>query len=363
MGFPLVKRRRKEARMSVLLTRDAFREAVFARDRSRCVLCGEPARDAHHILERRLFPDGGYYLDNGVSVCGPCHMACEQTLESCDGLRRAAGIETVVLPPHLYRDVVYDKWGNIWADGVGMRRLPGELFYDESVQKVLAPVLHYFVNRVKYPRTFHFPWSPGRTKDDRILTDLSGFEGEEVVVTAKMDGENTTVYRDGLHARSVSPMDSHPSRDRLKALHASIQGDIPRGWRCVLENVFAKHSIHYRHLATWFFLISIWKEGNVCLSWDETVEWAGLLGLETVPVLWRGAWDEVAVRGLWRPEVNSDPCEGYVVRVTREFGYGEFRRVVGKYVREGHVDEAAHHWKYQKVVPNELAARGGGDDG
>ena len=87
------------------------------------------------------------------------------------------------------------------------------------------------------------------------------------------------------------------------------------------------------------------------------------MGLETVPVLWRGAWDEVAVRGLWRPEVNSDPCEGYVVRVTREFGYGEFRRVVGKYVREGHVDEAAHHWKYQKVVPNELAARGGGDDG
>ncbi len=51
------------------MTRDDFRNAVFARDNHRCVICGEPAKDAHHILERRLFPDGGYYLNNGASLC------------------------------------------------------------------------------------------------------------------------------------------------------------------------------------------------------------------------------------------------------------------------------------------------------
>ena len=46
--------------MATLLTRDEFREGVFARDHNNCVICGEPAADAHHIVERRLFSDGGY---------------------------------------------------------------------------------------------------------------------------------------------------------------------------------------------------------------------------------------------------------------------------------------------------------------
>lgn len=64
---------------SKLLTRDAFREGVFARDGNCCVFCGRPAVDAHHILERRLWPDGGYYLNNGASVCAEHHMLCETT--------------------------------------------------------------------------------------------------------------------------------------------------------------------------------------------------------------------------------------------------------------------------------------------
>ena len=54
--------------MEILLTRDAFRNAVFERDGHLCVICKEPAIDVHHIIERRLFSDGGYYIDNGVSL-------------------------------------------------------------------------------------------------------------------------------------------------------------------------------------------------------------------------------------------------------------------------------------------------------
>jgi 5-methylcytosine-specific restriction endonuclease McrA len=38
-----------------LMTRNEFRQAVFERDNYRCVICGDPAVDAHHIIERRLF--------------------------------------------------------------------------------------------------------------------------------------------------------------------------------------------------------------------------------------------------------------------------------------------------------------------
>lgn len=59
--------------------------------------------------------------------------------------------------------------------------------------------------RTHYPRTAHLPWSPGATSDDVRIADLSGLTGREVVVTEKLDGENTTLYADGLHARSWTP--------------------------------------------------------------------------------------------------------------------------------------------------------------
>jgi len=187
-----------------------------------------------------------------------------------------------------------------------------------------------------------------------VLANADALVGEEVVVTVKLDGENSSLYQDGLHARSLSPLEGHASRNRLKALHSQICGDIPRGWRVCLENCYAKHSIHYQNLRSWFFAISVWDRENHCLSWDDTVEWAALLDLETVPVLWRGVWDEGAVRGVYSPTFEGDECEGYVVRVVRSFAYGEFSQVLGKYVRAGHVDEACHHWMYQPVVVNEL---------
>ena len=38
------------------------------------MVCKKPAVDAHHLLERRLWPDGGYHLDNGVSLCAEHHL-------------------------------------------------------------------------------------------------------------------------------------------------------------------------------------------------------------------------------------------------------------------------------------------------
>ena len=206
--------------------------------------------------------------------------------------------------------------------------------------------------RVKYPRTHHLPWSPGRTSDDRVLESLEGFEGRDVVVTAKMDGENTTLMRSCLHARSLD-WEPHPSRTMIKALHARVAADIPEGWRLCGENLQAVHSIRYESLPDVFLLFSVWDERSRCLSWGETLDWASLLDLATVPVLYRGPWDEGLVRGLYRPTLDGDPCEGYVVRTSEGFPYGEFKRRVGKYVRAHHV-QTDQHWAHQAVVPNGL---------
>lgn len=339
----------------ILLTRDEFRKLVFERDGDTCVLCGADAQDAHHIMERRLWNDGGYYMENGASVCGPCHLKCESTEVSCDQVRAAAGIKVVAMPPHLYADAEtpYDKWGNpILPNGQRMR---GELFEDESVQKVLAPFMSLFTDKVKYPRTHHLPWSPGVTKDDRIMSNLASFDRKRVVVTVKMDGENTTIYpgygQDRLHARSIDYA-PHPSRNYVRALQGRLGSDIPEGWRVCGENLYAAHSIQYRNLSDHFQVFSIWN-GMTCLSWDETVEWSHLLGLKTVPVVYDGVWNEKVIRSLHEPVRNGDDVEGYVVRRADSFSYGNFRQMVGKYVRSGHVGNHGH-WSKRGVVVNGL---------
>ncbi|MFJ4912568.1 RNA ligase family protein [Streptomyces sp. NPDC088726] len=208
--------------------------------------------------------------------------------------------------------------------------------------------------RTHYPRTPHLPWSPGASSDDVRLTgrtDLAGLTGSEVVVTEKMDGENTTLYADGLHARSLDSA-HHPSRARVKALQGRVGPRVPAGWRICGENVFARHSIPYDDLAGHFYGFSVW-DGDTCLGWDRTVAFLHGLGIPTPPVLWRGVFDARAERTLRALRLDTGRQEGYVVRPAASFGAAEFGRRVAKWVRPGHVVTDTH-WMHAAVVENAL---------
>lgn len=338
-----------------LLTRDEFRDGVFKRDNFKCVFCDQPAVDAHHIIERRLWTDGGYYLENGASVCEEHHLQCEMTIISVEQVREACGITKIVVPEQFYPEQRIDKWGNyILDDG---RRTRGELFFDESVQKILAKgnVLGLFTPYIKYGRTFHLPWSPGLHSDDKALKDCSQFEGRRVVISKKMDGENSTAYYDGhVHARSI---DSRGGEDRAwvkKFLVENVCFNLPEGWRVCGENLWAEHSIPYKNLPSYFMGFSIWNEQNICLDWEETKEWFDLLNVTCVPVLYDGIFNLDVLRNIEK-EMNFDVDEGYVVRVAESFKYSDFKYSVAKYVRADHVN-TVKHWRHgQAFKPNGLA--------
>jgi len=336
----------------VLLTCDEFRNAVIKRDKYLCVFCGAPTKHVHQIMERRLFTCQGYHLSNGASVCEEHRLLCEMTLISCEEVREKCGINKVIIPSHLYSEYTYDKWGNILLSE--NRRVKGELFQDENVQKVLKQggVLDKFISYVKYGRTWHLPWSQSINKDDRVLPNTKHFEGKYVIVTEKMDGENTSMYSDYIHARSIDGR-SHLSRDWVKNLWSSIKHDIPQGYRLVGENLYALHSVSYDSLDTYFLLFSVWNENNVCLSWKETLEWVELLNLKTVPVLYEGIYDEELIKGLW-DESKWSTVEGYVVRLSDSFHYSQFSKSIGKFVRENHIQTAKHNWQTQRIIPNGL---------
>ena len=202
--------------------------------------------------------------------------------------------------------------------------------------------------RVHYPRTPHLPWSPGATADDVRSGDLAGLRGREVVVTEKLDGENTTLYRDGLHARSLDSA-HHPSRAWVKSLHGRVGSRIPEGWRVCGENLYARHSIPYDDLDSFFYGFSIWHEDR-CLDWDRTVQRLRELGIPTPRVLWRGVYDEKAIRAL---RFDTERHEGYVVRTVAGFAFEEFGERVAKWVRPSHV-QTDTHWMHAEIVPNRL---------
>lgn len=212
---------------------------------------------------------------------------------------------------------------------------------DESTEK-------YF----KYPRTPHFPWSPCATSDDKKLSDINEFLGKIIVVTEKMDGENSSLYKDYFHARSLDGR-NHPSRSFVKALHSRICHMIPDGWRLCGENVYAKHSIEYNNLSSYFYLFSIWDQNNRCLSWADTEHYAKLLGVDLVPVLYCGPCKK-DIHSLWNGK-SSFGCEGegYVLRNFDSFHYDDFSSNVAKFVRENHV-QTDEHWS-SNWVPNKLS--------
>jgi hypothetical protein len=88
-----------------------------------------------------------------------------------------------------------------------------------------------------------------------------------------------------------------------------------------------RHSIAYTSLEAWLYVFAIWNERNECLAWDETEEWATLLGLKMVPVLYRGESDSIP--------------------------YSHFRECAAKYVRRGHV-RTSTHWMHGEMVENQM---------
>jgi len=215
---------------------------------------------------------------------------------------------------------------------------------------------------IKYPRTKHLPWSEGITDDDKVMTneEVCWFEGcefpsstkREVVVTIKYDGENTSLYNDHTHARSVDSR-HHASRDWLKNFWSSFRYQIPDGWRVCGENMYAQHSIHYDNLPSYFLGFSVWNENNICLSWPKTLAWFDTLGITPVETIYQGEYDVRLIHKIGCHYIEEEGAEGYVIRPVDCFHYDDFGKRVAKCVRKDHV-QTDKHWMAGEVIPNGL---------
>lgn len=222
------------------------------------------------------------------------------------------------------------------------------------------------VQRIKYKRTWHLPFCENIGDDgDHTLSEdevEEHFIGKLLIMTEKMDGENTTLYNDGIHARSISSP-STEWRTYLQGRHAAIKHLIPHDARICGENMYAKHSIFYEDLEDYFYVFNVFQKGPAPLvyNWWDVVDVATELGFPTVPFISEiylpkeKTYDDFKKECLskfeeYKKTLNRE-CEGFVLRNAFSFEEKDFKKNVTKFVRKNHV-QTSEHWTKERIVKN-----------
>ncbi len=222
----------------------------------------------------------------------------------------------------------------------------------------------------KYGRTYHYPFSPGTTNDDRInpayWSDFQQFD--TLLHTEKLDGENNCLSRAGVFARSHAAPTTSPWTSQLRERWRLLKNDLGNV-ELFGENLYAVHSIEYSRLESYFYIFAVRCE-DMWLSWEEVQFYAALFDFPTVPEL--GIWKVNSLSEETNREeiiqLSSEPSvfgsvdvqtgltcsrEGIVTRNTEEYSVDNFARNVFKYVRKGHVKTDQHwtrNWKRARLI-------------
>lgn len=219
----------------------------------------------------------------------------------------------------------------------------------------------------KYGRTYHYPFSPGTTSDDRINSnyweDVSQLN--TIIHTEKLDGENNCLNKYGVFARSHAAPTTSAWTRFLREKWALLKHDLG-DYEIFGENLYAIHSIHYQNIEEHFYVFGI-REQERWLSWDETVFITRFFDLPTVPLLQtqnhlidQTVFEKNILHLTQQPSVfasfdaeTGQACtmEGIVSRNKDEYTVSDFQKNVFKYVRKGHVKTDEHWTRNWKRAP------------
>lgn len=222
---------------------------------------------------------------------------------------------------------------------------------------------------MKYPRTYHVPFSPGATSDDKRLSEddfLKHFAHKRLIFTEKLDGENSAITHFDCYARSHGAPTRSPWSINLwgdDGIMWRVKDSLGEDETIYGENLYGEHSIHYDRLTDYFHIFAA-NNGYVWYSWDDVELMGRILNLPTVPFLGTGyvttveELKDIIEAYMKEPSAYGDTKEGIVIRTADEFpvlvdGKSVFHEHVCKYVRANHVQTDEHwtkNWKKAKLI-------------
>jgi ATP-dependent RNA circularization protein (DNA/RNA ligase family) len=222
---------------------------------------------------------------------------------------------------------------------------------------------------MKYPRTYHVPFSPGATSDDKQLSEedfLKHFAHKRLIFTEKLDGENSAITHFDCYARSHGAPTRSPWSINLwgdDGIMWRVKDSLGEDETIYGENLYGEHSIHYDRLTDYFHIFAA-NNGYVWYSWEDVELMGRILNLPTVPFLGTGyvttveELKDIIEAYMKEPSAYGDTKEGIVIRTADEFpvlvdGKSAFHEHVCKYVRANHVQTDKHwtkNWKKAKLI-------------
>lgn len=395
------------------MRREDFREQVCERDGHECIVPWCPNEvspdpdgpgDQHHILERQLWPNGGYRPKNGVNVCEDHHRMAEQNEIPPQAFWRwiveNAGKEGTYVP--LPEDVHLGGIDQANSNTVGIWTGPehaSEFAVNKWGEPFEVPPHSDLRTYPKYPSTRHLLpvyWNSEigtaemRTgRDDTGLTSVESFLNIPLVTTIKMDGSNAMLVKDTeepVRARNGRDAE-HVSFDQLKQEYwnRNVYEHLPEYLQVFGENLHTKHSIHYgcphdscggcesRNMGPAvrdvFVVFGVYDTRfDLWLSWPETETIAAQIGFPTAFVYNKPdlTIDGMRASGLTDTHqfiqkytelgrtIVEQGHEGFIVRSMYPIHYGQFGQKLGKYVRPNHV-QTDEHWSHGGSYNNRIA--------
>ena len=198
----------------------------------------------------------------------------------------------------------------------------------------------------KYCRSLHAHISLGTTSDDRFMPEgyVQSFAAKPaLVLTEKLDGQNNCFSAKGLFARSHAAPTQHPWDKPLLGRWQLIKNDLGH-LELFGENLYGIHSIAYSRLESYFYLFAV-REHDRWLSWDEVKFYADLFDFPTVPEItiqhpladfcakhadenkaldqwlsanlgmsWQESVETAGLLGGFDPQTQAPCSEGFVIR-------------------------------------------------
>ena len=204
-------------------------------------------------------------------------------------------------------------------------------------------------DRLKYPRTPYWPYSPTIGRGDTVHPDPERFVGRPVVVSEKLDGANVLIHRGKVYGRSIAAEAANKWMAMVKKHHAwkVTEPDI----YLYGEDIYGVHSIAYgavRENET-FRAFALRDSAGDFRSMATLERFAGERDIPVVPVVYEGAFASLTEMRRFIRDEHAKPSalggerEGVVVRIAGGFSSAEFARNVCKSVRKGHV-QTDQHW-------------------
>ena len=240
----------------------------------------------------------------------------------------------------------------------------------------------------KYCRSLHAQISLGTTSDDRFIPNgyIEAFANmKKLILTEKLDGQNNCFNRKGVFARSHTSPTQHPWDKPMRERWNLIKNDLG-DLEIFGENMYGIHSIAYKNLESYFYVFAV-REGDRWLSWEEVKFYAAMLDFPMVPEIeittplldvynedenendvlrywltknlgmtWEESVETAGLLGGYDPETGKATSEGFVIR--NADGYtttggeievcnNEFNNLF-KLVRQSHVKTDVHWTKTWK---------------